>query len=442
MVPWLRTDLVVQLLVFLVVLVTHSSESKTTTAALLGKIKWRSIIKWTNLWIKTKRRISQKQDANPEISMTSVEIISSRGYPVEVHTVVTDDGYILEVHRIPHGKGQSTDSSTPLGKPVFLQHGFSTSDADWLISPSDRSLAFRLADLGYDVWLGNARGNIYSRKHANIDPSSEAYWKFSWDQMGTFDIPSVVNYILTKTGRAKLSYIGHSMGCAMFFVAMINRPELNDRIEVMMALAPATALAQMKSPIRYFAPFATPLQIVLRLLRTRAFLTRDDLMHRLQAAFCREQDRHKTFFCRNMVFALVDDDLRNISPDLWPVMDGHVPAGTSVRTAAQFAQNYNSGETFIPYSYGWLRNLQRYNGRLTPPPYELNKVTCPVYIFYGDNDLLVGPGDVAWLAGKLGNVKESIKVDHELYNHFDFLWATDNNRVLYDPIISRLPSAL
>lgn len=146
------------------------------------------------------------------------------------------------------------------------------------------------------------------------------------------------------------------MGCAMFFVAMINRPELNDRIEVMMALAPATALAQMKSPIRYFAPFATPLQvclilhkriivisfcvlpadrssfvlyciknvsfrflfflrqIVLRLLRTRAFLTRDDLMNRLQAAFCREQDRHKSLFCRNMVFALVDDDLRNISP--------------------------------------------------------------------------------------------------------------------------------
>jgi hypothetical protein len=53
------------------------------------------------------------------------------------------------------------------------------------------------------------------------------------------------------------------MGCAMFFVAMINRPELNDRIEVMMALAPATALARMKSPIRYFAPFATPLQVCL-----------------------------------------------------------------------------------------------------------------------------------------------------------------------------------
>ena len=72
MVLLLRTD-IVQLLVFLVVVVTYS-ESKSTTV-LLGKIKWRSFIKWANLWIKTKRRISQKQDVNPEISMTSVSIL-------------------------------------------------------------------------------------------------------------------------------------------------------------------------------------------------------------------------------------------------------------------------------------------------------------------------------------------------------------------------------
>ena len=77
MVLLFRTDLV-QLLVFLVVMVLTYSESKLTTAqqiALLGKIKLRSFIKWTNLWIKTKRRISSKQDTNPEAYMTSVNII-------------------------------------------------------------------------------------------------------------------------------------------------------------------------------------------------------------------------------------------------------------------------------------------------------------------------------------------------------------------------------
>lgn len=92
-----------------------------------------------------------------------VEIITSRGYPVEVHTVTTDDGYILEVHRIPHGKGQSADSSVPYGKPVFLQHGFSTSDADWLISPSDRSLGkVNFIAHTYILYTGTAaiKGNL------------------------------------------------------------------------------------------------------------------------------------------------------------------------------------------------------------------------------------------------------------------------------------------
>lgn len=68
---------------------------------------------------------------------------------MEVHTIVTDDGYILEVHRIPHGKGQQANSNVPPGKPVFLQHGFASSSADWVISPSDRSLGKSLYPVLY-----------------------------------------------------------------------------------------------------------------------------------------------------------------------------------------------------------------------------------------------------------------------------------------------------
>ena len=61
----------------------------------------------------------------------------------------------------------------------------------------------------------------------------ENFKQYSWDEMGNFDIPAVINYILEKTNRPSLIYVGHSMGGAMFFIAMLKHPELNDKIEMM-----------------------------------------------------------------------------------------------------------------------------------------------------------------------------------------------------------------
>ena len=37
---------------------------------------------------------------------------------------------------------------------------------------------------GYDVWLGNYRGNHESREHTKLDPATDYnYWQFSWDEM-------------------------------------------------------------------------------------------------------------------------------------------------------------------------------------------------------------------------------------------------------------------
>ena len=58
------------------------------------------------------------------------------GYPAEVHQVITSDGYLLELHRIPHGAAGPSENRPP----VLLQHGLLGSSADWVLNTADQAL--------------------------------------------------------------------------------------------------------------------------------------------------------------------------------------------------------------------------------------------------------------------------------------------------------------
>ncbi|VDK61359.1 unnamed protein product [Cylicostephanus goldi] len=78
---------------------------------------------------------------DPEAIMGVPEIIQHWGYPVEEHQVITADGYILTLHRIPHGRSESTNqnvsenaNSTSVRPVIFLQHGLLCTSSIWLLN--------------------------------------------------------------------------------------------------------------------------------------------------------------------------------------------------------------------------------------------------------------------------------------------------------------------
>lgn len=66
-----------------------------------------------------------------------------------------------------------------------------------------------------------------------------------------------IDYILNHTGQSKLTYFGHSQGTAVFFIMLSERPDYNEKVEMMFAMAPAAILGRLYSPpMRFVAPWA------------------------------------------------------------------------------------------------------------------------------------------------------------------------------------------
>lgn len=100
-------------------------------------------------------------------------------------------------------------------------------------------LAFVLADAGFDVWMANVRGSKYSSEHDHLHPSSSRYWNFGLDEMACLDVPTIVDYVLDRTGRSHVSWIGYSQGFALACAALSVNDELQSKMNVVVGIGPA-----------------------------------------------------------------------------------------------------------------------------------------------------------------------------------------------------------
>ena len=132
--------------------------------------------------------------------------------------------------------------------------------------PEHGAPAFRLAEQGYDVWLGNFRGNTYSRAHLSLNPDVDNdYWRFTWDEMARRDLRAMLKYVMEQTGKEKIQYVGHSMGTTTFMVMNSLDQSWADKVELAVLLAPIGYVEHMASPIKYLVPFLGVIDVSLML---------------------------------------------------------------------------------------------------------------------------------------------------------------------------------
>ncbi|XP_032663799.1 lipase 3-like [Odontomachus brunneus] len=376
-----------------------------------------------------------KADDNPDISLTTPELVTKYKYPLEIHDVLTADGYILQLHRIPRPRNDNKANSR-IKAPILLMHGMGGSSAGWVLMGPGKSLAYVLADAGYDVWLGNNRGNIYSKNHTSLSPSDRTFWNFSYHEFGIYDLPAIIDYISNTTRHERILYVGHSEGTTQFWVMASEKPEYNSKIILMIALAPAAFTANIRGPITKLAKLTYLGVWIGETFGYPEFGSRSDWGKFVSNLFC-QNAAPTQFICSNLLFLIAGFSREELNTENLTVIIGHVPAGASWKQFVHYGQGYINGH-FSQYDYGNdEKNLQEYNST-TPPDYQLEKITTPIALFSSDNDWLATTKDVELLAARLNSVVLHYKIPMNNFNHYDFIWGKSSLQMVSRPILQLL----
>ncbi|KAJ7426895.1 Lipase member K [Willisornis vidua] len=335
---------------------------------------------------------------NPEARMNLSEMVSYWGYPSEEYDVVTEDGYILQLNRIPHGRGNTgCQGARPV---VFLQHGIFGEGRLWVTNLPNNSLGFILADAGYDVWIGNSRGSTWCKRHLLLSPKEDEFWAFSFDEMAKYDLPAFINFIEQKTGQKQLYYIGHSQGTTIGFIAFSTMPQLAQKIKVFLALAPVTTVTFAQSPFRKLALFSD--YGIKEIFGTRDFLPHTALSEVFLSKFCAYSK-----ICKRVLTMLFGFNWKNMN--------------MGVHSGALRA--FDGGTTY---------NSLRYSQE-GPPLYDVKDMEVPTAIWNAGLDCLGDPRDTALLLPQIRNLLHHKFIPH--WNHIDFILGLNAPEILYPEVL-------
>ncbi|XP_011294673.1 lipase 3-like [Musca domestica] len=371
-----------------------------------------------------------------QLEVNTCDRIQRHGYPCENHTVTTPDGYILTLFRLPHGCLEMSDKGEPRPAVLIMHCLLCSSDFFVLNGPND-GLPFMLADAGYDVWLGNARGNIYSQRHVNLSSLSEEFWDFSLDQIGLIDVPTKIDYILKTTSESKLHYIGFSQGTTVFMMLLSSQPSYGEKIKTAHLLGPGVYFCHLRSPpallIQKFLGRPSGLANIIGTLPSQGFT---GILRLLGSNVCKFP--LFTELCIEILNLFSGWDSPYLNRTLLTDLLTSTPADGSNQQINQYMQFITKCE-FKRYDYGAEGNLRKY-GDSKPPIYDLKNIHLgePIEFYFAVNDFFATPEDIHSLFDEIGMQGNWNRVKLKKYNHFDLVLSINVKTCINNCIVDKL----
>lgn len=427
-----------------------------------------------------KRGLFQVQDYHNDNDNSSISdeldinnLAKLRGFSIETHKVVTDDQYILAIHRLINPMTQTLDSKGV----IVMQHGIICSSSIYLVNSSPKfdhprrtslnhgdftgvnNLAYTLSNLGYDVWLTNFRGNQYSNKHLLFKYSDRRFWNFTIDELVKYDYKASVNYILDYTKTPKYTFIGHSLGSTVGLGSLLihQNTAITNNLTCSILMAPVVSIKFVTGDLipvfrvatilfDELSPFPGPVSILGNFLdqicvyfERFCFWVSETLAGK-SSATGNSNGKKKKFLglLSERSMSSDDDDYGNDSRAHKFLFKYTLKQSISVRALKHITQIRSSGRV-SQYNYGPKRNLQVYGSEL-PPPYDLKDINEPnlkIALVSAAGDAVSTKEEIDWIVDKINtrvaNVERINSI--EKLNHLDLIMSNEAGRFINKPIV-------